>query len=265
MGKIKKHTQETSLQQAAFDLELKIQNFDFHAAAGEVKADFLNWQRVTEDLIIKLWVAKKALSRQGHRSDLVDVTPGHEEGMHSWQEFCDCAQVSRRTVDRWLERFVPEENRVLLPEELKARKKIEAAEKERERQYLIEQYEDTGVKPDGWDTKVEKQYKHHLIQKTLENNAQVLGTDHQFPSITQAAMELKNSPQLDGDDMLFFEVFQRNEKLLIKTSKTCKERDQIFFLYALEEYINAAEPENRQEFIQQIVGKLQTIMDEINL
>ena len=68
----------------------------------------------------------------------------------SFSTYLDEIGLPRRTAYNWLERFVPEENRLLSPEELKAAKQQKALDDWEAQQKRLDQFRDTGEKPTGW-------------------------------------------------------------------------------------------------------------------
>ena len=73
-----------------------------------------------------------------------------ESGEISFSTYLDEIGLPRRTAYNWLERFVPEENRLLSPEELKAAKQQRALDDWEAQQKRLDQFRDTGEKPVGW-------------------------------------------------------------------------------------------------------------------
>lgn len=260
MGKISK-TKELAI---SGDIQGAVSQWDFYESGDYIKEAFPKWQRATEDLIVRLWIARKALSNQGKRTDLEkNVTPGEEADQpHSWQEFCEYVGIPRRSAESWIERFIPEEGVVLLPEELRARKKAAAEEKERHHRWLIEQYEETGVKPEGWDKYTDKLHKFWLIEKGRILPPHMRAKHDAF-SITARAVK-EDTEMLDMQ--LFSEVWDRNIHLVFKDpqrSKRFLEREQLYMFYRLEEYVSSFPAEFREQSIAMLAKKLEELHKEV--
>lgn len=243
------------------------EGWDYDSSVQWMKEKTRKFKRDRDEIVDELITAYETLKNQGYRSDLESKTTSCQMALSSprtFNQYCDDIGMPKRTAYRWLKQYDKEEKRFLEDDEYQARKKIEAAEKERERQYMIEQYEETGIRPEGWDMKTQRQYEDYTVRKQIQESTDKYGKISELPSIKQAAADLSYEPAVTGDQLTFFKTMQRNEEFLIKQSKSCPSRRQVVFLYTLEEYINEAEPQMRKDFVQQIVSKLKVILDELD-
>ena len=76
----------------------------------------------------ELYRAREALRNIGgdRRSESFSVPNGT---LKSWSDYLTEVGLAKSTVHRWLERYIPEERKLLTPEELEARKQIETRAK----------------------------------------------------------------------------------------------------------------------------------------
>ena len=107
--------------------------------------EWFKWDR-TQNLIPN---AKNSLDVPNGTSRNINEIK-RESGEISFSTYLDEIGLPRRTAYNWLERFVPEENRLLSPEELKAAKQQKALDDWEAQQKRLDQFRDTGEKPVGW-------------------------------------------------------------------------------------------------------------------
>ena len=113
---------------------------------------------MTLEVVTELYKARGYYSSSGFRSDLVPTGTR----LMTFESYLEASGLARRTAYNWLERYVPEENKLLTYEELSEKKTLEQQEKlskqERERS-LVSEYRKTGTKPAGWDRSLDYRVK----------------------------------------------------------------------------------------------------------
>lgn len=99
---------------------LQTNNWNYEESVNKIKPIVLKWKTLTLEIIKEIWIAKGKLINQGFRSDLTSSNNGR-----SWETYCKDIGISKQTGYNWLERYYPEENRLLTFSELKQKKQIE--------------------------------------------------------------------------------------------------------------------------------------------
>lgn len=132
--------------------------FQPEASASILKAKIGLRGKLTEEIVAELYRAKEFYSNRGIRSDLLT----NDSKLNSFIGYLGYVGLLERTAYRWLERYIPEENKLITYEELSEKKRAEAriklSEEERNRD-MIAEYRKTGVKPSGWTAKLDKSVK----------------------------------------------------------------------------------------------------------
>lgn len=97
--------------------------WDYETAVSTGRSLVKIYNKVTLDLVRELWSAREALSIQGAR---LDLTSRQIVGKLSpWEQYCEDIGLSTRTAQRWLQFYEPETDKLLTPEEFKAKKILE--------------------------------------------------------------------------------------------------------------------------------------------
>jgi len=129
--------------------------FDPEASAALMKLRIKSYQRVTEEIVAELYRAKDFYSNRGHRSDLLT----NDSKLNSFKAYLDDIGLYEVKAYRWLERYVPEENKLLTYEEFSEKKEADRlakmSEEERDRSLRAE-FRKTGVRPIGWSPQLEQ-------------------------------------------------------------------------------------------------------------
>lgn len=86
----------------------ELTTWDYAASVERVRPKVLKLHDLTLDIYHELWEARDALSAQGARSDL---TSGQMS--RSWEGYCADVGLVKRTVNRWLTRYDPEERKLI--------------------------------------------------------------------------------------------------------------------------------------------------------
>jgi hypothetical protein len=135
-----------------------LESFNPDASAALMKIRIKNHSRLTQDIVSELHKAREFYSASGSRSDLVpDGTR-----LTTFEAYLFDIGLARRTAYNWLERYIPEENKLLTYEEFTQKKREEEmarlSREERDR-LLVSEYRKTGNRPEGWTPKLEERVK----------------------------------------------------------------------------------------------------------
>jgi len=128
--------------------------------------------KITLDLAREIYAAHEVLSNPGARTDLtsVQVAPRCNDSknlaewkdLSPWEKYCSDIGISRWTANRYLKLYVPKEDKLLTPEEFKARKILEF---ESWIKKLDPKFPDW--RPEGWPPGCEQYYQGKLREKFL--------------------------------------------------------------------------------------------------
>ena len=142
------------------------------------------FRKVSLDLVRELHAAREALSNSGFRTDMkaknripdasnADLLPFGSR-LHTFKDYLSDIGLSETTAFRWLALYVPDEDRLLTPEEMKQR--IEARYQELKSE-LVSHIGDPSWRPDGWTQPFENRYQKELRERHLDVIAQVTSFD----------------------------------------------------------------------------------------
>lgn len=170
--------------------------FNPEESAKNLKIKISNYSRMTVEIVDELHKAKEYYSNKGVRNDLLT----DRSKLNSFKDYLSYIGLYEQKAYRWLERYIPEEQKLLTYEELTEKKNQERlaklSEEERKRS-LISQFRKTGQKPDGWDRSLD-----YRIQKDKEAEIkQKERTEQAFKEREQRAAEYKTS-HTKTDDLL---------------------------------------------------------------
>ena len=192
-----------------------IVQFDPEVSANKLKVKLQNVNRMTVEIAEELYKARNFYSKSGFRSDLTtDVAR-----LNTFGDYLDYIGLQRRTSERWLERYVPEQNKLLTYEELQKKKQTEAYQKlstEQKKRTLIDEYKRTGKKPIGWDRSLD-----YLLQKEQEEEAKREQRVKELKENMRKEQEEKERRR--NQDDLFSHTAQ---KIIDDTIKSIQERQQ---------------------------------------
>ena len=151
----------------------------YDSAVNQLKPLVAGWQKKTLEIVRLLYRANQEISNSGYRSDIKNMyrstvttsgqlSRGYNEASASeepktWEQFCIDVGIEKRTANRWLALYDPDEDRLLSTEEAKERAlAIRDALFEDVRNHRISQPD---WKPERWNDRLESQYKIWLIEK----------------------------------------------------------------------------------------------------
>ena len=139
-----------------------LSTWDYQASVERVKPMVMNWRNLTVEIVEELYKAREELAKRKPLKSQSDVSNG------TWDGYLRDIGLARQTVHRWLERYEPEENRILEPEELEERKRIAdraAQAKTIAIQKRVIEAIKTHKKPADWDAETEKAYQRELKER----------------------------------------------------------------------------------------------------
>lgn len=141
-------------------------DWNYEDSVKEVRSLILRWNTLTIEVVEKLYNARKELSDRGSWS---------RNNSYNWTKYLSDIGLERMTAHRWLERYIPEEHKLLTQEELEDRKAQEerARREEQKSAYQksidrVARYRKTGIKDDGWGTTEDK-----LLQEDIDRDKRI--------------------------------------------------------------------------------------------
>lgn len=132
--------------------QCEIDNWDYDQSVKETAKKVAQYRRLSLEIVREIFIANQWFAVHGSNQFLTKSGEDVPFGTSSktFSTYLDEIGLPRRTAYNWLERFVPEENRLLSPEELKAAKQQRALDDWEAQQKRLDQFRDTGEKPVGW-------------------------------------------------------------------------------------------------------------------
>jgi hypothetical protein len=157
-----------------------IEPWNYEKSVETTKALVSTYRKCSLDLVKELFSAREALSNQGFRTDLGTNVPKFADGQFcptakTWESYCEDIGLEKRTVNRWLALYVPEEERLLTTEEMKERIEERYLELKAE---LTAHIGDPDWRPEGWIKPFESRYQKELHDRKLDLIAQANSFDY---------------------------------------------------------------------------------------
>jgi hypothetical protein len=112
-------------------------NFIPEKSAEILKEKLLFRNKLSLEIVIELHKAREYYSNQGFRSDL--TSKSNISKLNTFSQYCDFIGLYRQKANNWLERYIPEQNKLLTFEELQQKKQLEFESKKSEAQKKQEQ------------------------------------------------------------------------------------------------------------------------------
>jgi hypothetical protein len=234
-----------------------MQVWDYEQSIARVKPMVINWRNLTVELVEELYKARSELSSQGRRSDIMtNVTK-------SWNEYLNEVGLEYRTVHRWLERYEPEERRLMEPEEVEQRKQIETRAKQQKHIAIRQRINtaiNTGTKPLDWDDETEKEYIRELRNRAdrtmrIEESRRKIEEDRIRKQKEQEKIKYDEEMKIKFDEVQDELLRRATNELLEKHRKreTLKDRFRLsqqgntdVFIDALMDYLDELPDDNRR-------------------
>lgn len=147
-----------------------IEPWNYEKSVETSKVLVSTFKKVSLDLVKELYSARMALEPQG-RSAVGTFVPT----VQTWEGYCEDIGLEKRTANRWLALYVPEEERLLTTEEMKER--IEERYQELKSE-LVSHIGDPSWRPEGWIKAFEARYQKELRDYKLDVIAQANSFDY---------------------------------------------------------------------------------------
>lgn len=144
--------------------ELKVlEPWNYEKSVERAKCLVSTFRKVSLDLVRELYVARHALEPQ-ERSAVGTFVPT----VQSWESYCNNIGLVKRTADRWLALYLPDQDRLLTVEEAK-----ELLEQRYQglRQLVVEHIGESSWRPEGWIKAFETRYQKELHEAQLNRIA----------------------------------------------------------------------------------------------
>ncbi|MBQ3729678.1 MAG: hypothetical protein II903_09275 [Spirochaetales bacterium] len=146
----------------ANDLQV-LEPWNYEKSVETTKALVSTFRKVSLDLARELYIARQALEPRGRTASGTFVPM-----VKSWEQYCNDIGLIKRTADRWLALYIPEEDRLLTVEE--AKDLLEQRYQEL-RKLVVEHIGDSSWRPEGWIKAFETRYQKELRAAELERIA----------------------------------------------------------------------------------------------
>ncbi len=154
------------------DLTVKntdIQNWDYQESVETYSKKLKSWKKLTLEIARELYIAQQYFTVFGNQKSKNNLKRGNlpivqnrtignnlsNSTGKSFSTYLEDIGLVKSTAYTWLERYIPEENRILDKNELRRIKDAKRAEELKRKQQLVEEYRVTGDKPEGWDGECE--------------------------------------------------------------------------------------------------------------
>ena len=213
------------------------------------------WKNLTVEIVRELHQARAELSSQGARTDLVtNVTK-------SWNQYVSDCGIERMTAHRWLERYIPEQDKLLSTEEYQEIKQIEDRKrlgKAESIQIKVNGYIKTGKKPTDWDSDSENElHRREKVKKNADEKYEKFKKENEQRKREREQKEKQEKidyekSQKEHDDLLdnlYRMKAENNENKEIKESLRLSNRhdnlSQEVMIETIDDYINSISDNQR--------------------
>ena len=258
-------------------------NNEIFDIAENLKGKVINWKNLTLDIVKNLYQAKKIYSNSGFRSDkyaeIGTTSRQNDAKLDTFNNFCDYIGLNIRTVQRYLERFEPEKNILLTPEQLKEKKEIayqaKLTETQKKNSLIQKRINNNGEIPIGWVNEYETDYQKKLKEhkERLERIEQAKQREKEYLEKQKEIENQKKQDEKINDEKsdLFFEAFNAFEKSIEKQQKfkekfqsTIHNQDE--FLLGLDEILSGLDSDSlRLEFLHNIIKYCKVRINEFQV
>lgn len=150
---------------------IKANEWDYEKSVLEVKPLVASYRKLTIDLIRKLYFAQQALSSPGYRSDL---TSCHDaQGPKSFEGYLLDVGIPKRTAYNWLFLYDVDNDRLLEPDDARARRDQMLEQMFKEIQTHAKK--NPAWRPEGWTAPLERAYQKWLNELKVLNSIEQKG------------------------------------------------------------------------------------------
>jgi len=229
--------------------------WDYAESVKTMKVMVMKWSTLTVEMVAGLYKAREALDGRGN-NQYSNVPNGTKL---NWSSYLSEVGLARTTVHNWLERYIPEENKLLTPEQLEERKQLETRSQQDKSSAIlskVKQFKTTGTKPKDWDNDSEKEYqKQKLEDIDREKRIEQAKKDIEKERLNRIENEKKQKTAYEGFSFDTEQLLKATSSMVEKEKQKAdfKERIRIShegkddqFQDALIDYLNDLEDDNRR-------------------
>lgn len=221
-------------------MENSITRWDYQKSVEKVKTLTYKWKNLTVDIVREIYQAREALDARGHNQGKEKVTNV------TFSQYLEDCSLEYRTVHRWLERYLPKEDRLLSHEEHQERKLVAHRQKvdhaEALRSKVIQRIK-TKKTPADWNDEAEQAYQQQLADDAADRE--------RIRQWKEAQEKLKAAPEHEAptadpllDTAAVDQLRKRSEfKARIKLSSTGTTAP---FFDAIMDYLDGLENDDRR-------------------
>lgn len=244
--------------------------WDYKESVAKAKGLVSTLKIRTLELVRELHIAREKMSCHGFRTDKNRIADASNADFgtfvpklqpltepHTWEQYCNDIGLEKRTANRWLLLYVPEEDRMLTPEEYKEKVFNEW-------NALIAQLNPKfpNWRPAGWNAQVEAYYQKQLKIKALNELAaqpvqspQPLLFDTSF--YTDAGGIFSEPTQ---QDILHFHDLKVSAEKGRYTAPGQKTTDQVRTLYFIERLLKLYGTDDRRDVAKAIADMILNVL-----
>lgn len=188
----------------------QIIKFDIESSANKSKQLWLQRQKISVELVAELYKAKEFYSNKGNRSDLLT----NVSKLNSFKDYILFTGILERTCYRWLERYIPEENKLLTYEEFKEKKETEKTQKQKEwekKDKAIKVKINTGKESEIWDNSCQKEYEKRIDNENYEKRKKEIFEKHNPINNTKENIIEENNKIFENATNIINEIKSQKE------------------------------------------------------
>lgn len=245
----------------------EIGTWDYRSSVEKVMPMVLSWKNLTVDIVRELYRAREELGASGRSWMSLDVPDGTPK---TWSGYLSEIGLAKSTVHRWLDRYIPEQDRLLSSEEheqLQIEHRKEQQKERDRRERLVREKITTGKQPEEWDDELEKEY-----QKRVDDAAFEKRKEEAFRKNKERFEREKNqyrSGNLDREfDILeratkeYIKIAERHEHLNLSSYADTATQEAMFA--AIERYLNTFDTNSgKLEAAHNLIKKLKMVANEL--
>lgn len=248
-----------------------VETWDYQASVERVKPMVINWRNLTVELVDELHRAHEKLSKRGALKSLND------DRIRSWSGYLGDVGLAKETVRGWLERYEPDEHRLLEPEEVEERKRIAdraAMDKAAAQRKRVLEAINTGDRTSDWDEATERAYYRELKEREARTE-RIDSAKAEMEEARRKRDEEQRRKQEARDswkqtDEMLRDALERSSEATTKR-REFKERIRLsqsgesdLFIEALMDYLEELEDDSRRiEACQNIIKVCRNIATEL--
>ena len=92
--------------------ETAIETWDYTASVERMRPMVVRWKTLTVEMLHELWEAREALSKTGAAGHVENLS-GTDDPLRTWAQYCEDIGLSKRTANRWLQRYDPQGRKLI--------------------------------------------------------------------------------------------------------------------------------------------------------